>query len=107
MRPVSMPITLKDLLESILASGKPLKISAFLTLATLVLTTGGSAQLQQASAKTPAVEDKLAESYHAMYDLKFQEAFKAADEAKTGCPHDTPPPFSRPSGGLFFFLFTA
>ncbi|HKR94482.1 MAG TPA: hypothetical protein VJW55_03930, partial [Candidatus Angelobacter sp.] len=41
----------------------------------------GSAKAQAVPAKAPSVEDKLAESYHNMYDLKFQEAFKAADEA--------------------------
>lgn len=41
----------------------------------------GPAKAQAAPAKSPSVEDKLAESYHDMYDLKFQEAFKAADEA--------------------------
>ena len=33
------------------------------------------------ASKTPSVEDKLAQSYRAMFDLKFQEAFKAANEA--------------------------
>jgi hypothetical protein len=68
-------------LERILASGKPLKIAAFLTFAMLVLMTSASAQLQQVASKSPSVEDKLAQSYHAMYDLKFPEAFKAADHA--------------------------
>jgi len=35
----------------------------------------------QAGAKQPSVEDKLAQTYHAMYDVRFQDAFKAADEA--------------------------
>ena len=45
----------------------------------LALVAGASAQLQQVASKSPTVEDKLAQSYYAMYDLKFQEAFKAAD----------------------------
>jgi hypothetical protein len=44
-----------------------------------------------AAAKPPSVEDKLAQSYSAMYDLKFQEAFKAADEAKAVSPADPLP----------------
>ena len=96
-----MPITLKDLLESILASGKPLKIAAFLTLAMLVLITGASAQLQQVASKSPSVEDKLAQSYHAMYDLKFQEAFQAADEAKA-VAQDDPLPYVAQAWVSFF-----
>ncbi len=48
----------------------------------------GPAKAQPAPSKAPTVqaitytvEDKLAQTYHSMYDLKFQEAFKAADEA--------------------------
>ncbi|HEY7402507.1 MAG TPA: hypothetical protein VIB39_03220 [Candidatus Angelobacter sp.] len=41
------------------------------------------AKMQPAPTKPPTVEDKIAQTYHAMYDLKFQEAFKAADEAVT------------------------
>ncbi len=33
----------------------------------------------------------MAQSYHAMYDLKFQEAYKAADEAKAMAPDDPLP----------------
>ncbi len=43
----------------------------------------GPAKAQPAAAKAPTVEDKIAQSYRAMYDLRFQEAFKAADEAVT------------------------
>jgi hypothetical protein len=88
-------------LESILASGKPLKIAAFLTLAVLAFTAGASAQLQQVAAKSLSVEDKLAQSYNAMYDLKFQEAFKAADEAKI-VAQDDPLPYVAQAWVVFF-----
>ena len=39
------------------------------------------AQAQKPAAKAPSVEDKLAQTYLAMYDLRFVEAFKAAEEA--------------------------
>jgi hypothetical protein len=59
------------------------KIALVLTIAVLAFfgSVSAPAQLQNATAKTPSVEEKLAQSYRAMYDLKFQEAFKAADEA--------------------------
>jgi hypothetical protein len=59
------------------------KIALVLTIAVLAFfgSVSAPAQLQNAAAKTPSVEEKLAQSYRAMYDLKFQEAFKAADEA--------------------------
>jgi hypothetical protein len=88
-------------LERILASGKPLKIAAFLILAMLVFVTGASAQLQQVASKSPSVEDKLAQSYHAMYDLKFPEAFKAADEAKA-VAQDDPLPYVAQAWVVFF-----
>jgi len=68
-------------LQRTLEPRKPLKTAAFLTLTMLALIAGASAQLKQVASKSPTVEEKLAQSYHAMYDLKFQEAFKAADEA--------------------------
>jgi hypothetical protein len=88
-------------LESILHIGKPLKIVAFLTITTLALGSGASAQLQQAASKSTSVEDKLAQSYHAMYDLKFQEAFKAADEAKA-VAQDDPLPYVAQAWVAFF-----
>jgi hypothetical protein len=51
----------------------------------------GPAKAQPAPAKGPTVEDKLAQSYRAMYDLKFQDAFKAADEAAALAPDDPLP----------------
>ncbi len=59
------------------------KTALVLTIAVLAFfgSVSAQAQVQNAAAKTPSVEDKLAQSYRAMYDLKFQEAFKAADEA--------------------------
>lgn len=59
-----------------------LSILALLSLLALAAQAqSGAAKSQPAPAKAPSVEDKLAQTYHAMYDLKFQEAFKAADEA--------------------------
>ena len=49
------------------------------------------AKTQSPQAKSPTVEDKMAQSYHAMYDLKFQDAFKAADEAAALAPDDPLP----------------
>ena len=46
---------------------------------------------QSTQAKTPTVEDRMGQSYRAMYDLKFQEAFKAADEAIAIAPDDPLP----------------
>ena len=63
--------------------------------------TGASAQLQQVASKSPSVEDKLAQSYHAMYDLKFQDAFKAADEAKA-VAQDDPLPYVAQAWVVFF-----
>jgi hypothetical protein len=58
---------------------------------------GGSAP------RTPSVslDDKLAQSYRAMYDLKFSEAFKAADEAKA-LGQDDPLPFVAEAWVAFF-----
>jgi hypothetical protein len=58
------------------------KTVILLILAMLALIFRVHAQTHVAAAKPQSVEDKLAQSYSAMYDLKFQEAFKAADEAK-------------------------
>jgi hypothetical protein len=81
--------------------GKPLKTAAILAIAMLALVPGAPAQLQQVAAKSPSVEDKLAQSYHAMYDLKFQEAFKAADEAKAAA-QDDPLPYVAQAWVAFF-----
>jgi hypothetical protein len=59
-----------------------LKTAILSIVATLALISGAPAQAQMVMSKGPSVEDKLAQSYRAMFDLKFQEAFKAADEAK-------------------------
>jgi hypothetical protein len=88
-------------LESILEPRKPLKIPALLTLALLALVSGALAQVQKVASKPPSVEDKLAQSYHAMYDLKFQEAFKAADEAKA-VAQDDPLPYVAQAWVAFF-----
>jgi hypothetical protein len=47
------------------------------------------------SAKTPSVEDKLGQTYHAMFDLKFQEAFKAANDAGALAQEDPLPPVAQ------------
>lgn len=80
---------------------KPLKIPVLLTLALLALVSGALAQVQKVASKPPSVEDKLAQSYHAMYDLKFQEAFKAADEAKA-VAQDDPLPYVAQAWVAFF-----
>lgn len=58
------------------------KTVILLILAMLALILRAHAETPQTAAKTQLVEAKLAQSYHAMYDLKFPEAFRAADEAK-------------------------
>ena len=78
-----------------------MKTAALLTIAMLALISGASAQVQQVASKAPSVEDKLAQSYHAMYDLKFQEAFKAADEAKAVAQND-PLPYVAQAWVVFF-----
>jgi hypothetical protein len=80
---------------------KPLNTTAFLTLALLAFMACASAQFQQVASKSPSVEDKLAQSYHAMYDLKFPEAFKAADEAKA-VAQDDPLPYVAQAWVVFF-----
>jgi hypothetical protein len=47
------------------------------------------------SARTPSVEDKLAQTYRAMFDLKFQDAFKAANEAGALAQDDPLPPVAQ------------
>jgi hypothetical protein len=78
-----------------------MKTAALLTIAMMALISGASAQVQQVASKSPSVEDKLAQSYHAMYDLKFQEAFKAADEAKA-VAQDDPLPYVAQAWVAFF-----
>jgi hypothetical protein len=67
------------------------KTVILLILAMLALMLRAHAQTHVAAAKPQSVEDKLAQSYSAMYDLKFQEAFKAADEAKAMAQTDPLP----------------
>jgi len=67
----------------------------------LAVVPGASAQTRMVAGKPPSVEDKLAQSYHAMYDLKFQEAFKAADEAKAAA-QDDPLPYVAQAWVAFF-----
>ncbi len=55
----------------------------------------------QKGAKAPSVDDRLAQSYRAMYDLHFPEAFKAADEARAGAPDDPLPLVAQ--GWIAFF----
>ncbi|HEV7520992.1 MAG TPA: hypothetical protein VGP89_07815 [Candidatus Angelobacter sp.] len=78
-----------------------MKTAAFVALVVLAFVAGASAQLKQGASKSPSVEDKLAQSYHAMYDLKFQEAFKAADEAKA-VAQDDPLPYVAQAWVAFF-----
>jgi hypothetical protein len=77
------------------------KTFILLIIATLALISGATAQVHQAAAKPPSVEDKLAQTYRAMYDLKFQEAFKAADEAKA-VAQDDPLPYVAQAWVAFF-----
>src|SRR5712675_407781 len=92
---------LESILQSTVEPRKPLKTAASLAFAMLALVAGASAQLQQVASKSTSVEDKLAQSYHAMYDLKFQEAFKAADEAKA-VAQDDPLPYVAQAWVAFF-----
>jgi hypothetical protein len=50
-----------------------------------------SAAPAHAQRPSVSVEDKLAQSYRAMYDLKFPEAFKAVDEARALAQDDPLP----------------
>jgi tetratricopeptide (TPR) repeat protein len=67
----------------------------FLSMALAALLLVAPAQGQRVAAKTgakaPTVEDKLSETYRAMYDLRFPEAFKAAEEAGALAPDDPLP----------------
>jgi hypothetical protein len=67
----------------------------------LALGSGAGAQIQQVVSKAPSVEDKLAQTYRAMFDLKFPEAFKAADEAKA-VAQDDPLPYVAQAWVAFF-----
>ncbi len=59
------------------------------------------AAAQNGQAKASSVEDKLAQSYSATYNLKFPEAFKAADEAKS-LAQDDPLPFIAQAWAVFY-----
>jgi len=76
---------------------------SILTLLALVSVASAQAQIQaqNVASKPPSVEDKLAQSYRAMYDLKFQDAFKAADEAKA-VAQDDPLPYVAQAWVAFF-----
>jgi hypothetical protein len=76
-------------LERILATRR--KAFSLFIIALLALVPGASAQSRIVAAKGPSVEDKLSQTYHAMFDLKFQDAFKAADEAKALAQDDPLP----------------
>lgn len=68
------------------------KTVILLILAMLALIFRAHAQTPQAASKAPqSVETKLTQSYSAMYDLRFQDALKAADEAKALAPDDPLP----------------
>jgi len=69
--------------------------------AILVLLSFVPASAQSGPAKTASVEDKLAQSYSATYNLKFQEAFKAADEARA-LAQDDPLPFIAQAWAVFY-----
>jgi hypothetical protein len=88
-------------LERILANGARPKTFILLILAMMALMGGASAQVRQVAARTPSVEDKLAQTYRAMFDLKFQDAFKAADEAKAAA-QDDPLPYVAQAWVAFF-----
>ena len=51
--------------------------------------------------KPPTVDDKLAQAYRSMYDLKFPEAFKAAEEAGA-LAQDDPLPYVAQAWVAFF-----
>ena len=78
-----------------------IKTVVLLILAALALISRAPAQVQHVSAKPPSVEDKLAQTYGAMFDLKFQDAFKAADEAKA-VAQDDPLPYVAQAWVAFF-----
>jgi hypothetical protein len=60
-----------------------------------------SASAETGAGKPVSVEDKLAQSYSATYNLKFQEAFKAADEARA-MAQDDPLPFIAQAWAVFY-----
>jgi len=60
-----------------------------------------SAGAQSGAGKGAAVEDKLSQSYSATYNLKFQEAFRAADEARS-LAQDDPLPFIAQAWAVFY-----
>jgi hypothetical protein len=88
-------------LERILATGSRRKAFSLFIIALLALVPGAPAQTRMMAAKGPSVDDKLSQTYHAMFDLKFQEAFKAADEAKA-MAQDDPLPFVAQAWVAFF-----
>lgn len=74
---------------------------AVLALASVVtLQAQETAAPPSAAAQPQSVDDKLAQSYHAMFDLKFEDAYKAADEAKALAQGD-PMPFVAQSWAAF------
>lgn len=77
------------------------KTIVLLIIVMLALICGASAQVRQVASKSPSVEDKLAQTYRAMFDLKFQDAFKAADEAKA-LAQDDPLPYVAQAWVAFF-----
>lgn len=87
-----MPGTVKESGENRLDAGKR-PVIVVLTVAVLALFAFSPAQAQHISAPAKAltVEDKLAQTYLAMYDLRFPEAFKAAEEAGAIAPSDPLP----------------
>jgi hypothetical protein len=78
-----------------------IKIGLCLIIGMLALISGASAQVRQVASKSASVEDKLAQSYHAMYDLRFQDAFKAAEEAEA-VGQDDPLPYVAQAWVAFF-----
>jgi hypothetical protein len=88
-------------LERILDLGNRCKTIVLLSIAALALGSGAGAQVRQVVSKAPSVEDKLAQTYRAMFDLKFPEAFKAADEAKA-VAQDDPLPYVAQAWVAFF-----
>jgi tetratricopeptide (TPR) repeat protein len=88
-------------LEKILAIGSRRKAFSLLIVALLALIPGASAQTRMVAGKPPSVEDKLSQSYRAMFDLRFQDAFKAAEEAKAAA-QDDPLPYIAQAWVAFF-----
>ena len=84
-----------------MAIGSRRKAFSLSILALLALISGASAQTRMVANKAPSVEDKLSQSYRAMFDLRFQEAFKAAEEAKA-VAQDDPLPYIAQAWVAFF-----